>query len=179
MCVCACVPGCGPLLSDRIVQIHPNKLLGVLGSHDAGEPIERMSVTHDGRYVVSASLDETMRLWNVEEFLSTVRSSDDESEDDKEDDDSDDDDDDSDNNDDDDDDSDGDSGGVASVVRKSDNKSQKRDNSDSDVDKDSDSDDGANEKEKAGGKRKQKPAKQPAAKRKKPAGKGGFFADLC
>eukprot|EP01130_Rhizamoeba_saxonica_P015573 TRINITY_DN7031_c0_g1_i1.p1 TRINITY_DN7031_c0_g1~~TRINITY_DN7031_c0_g1_i1.p1 ORF type:complete len:318 (-),score=67.10 TRINITY_DN7031_c0_g1_i1:125-1078(-) len=47
----------------RVVEIHPNQLLGVIGGHDF--PIERMLLSHDKRLLASASHDNTVKFWNL------------------------------------------------------------------------------------------------------------------
>ena len=48
----------------RVVRIHPNRVLGVLGEH--GEyPIERIRATGDGAYLGSCSHDKTVRFWDL------------------------------------------------------------------------------------------------------------------
>eukprot|EP00891_Asterochloris_glomerata_P008612 jgi/Astpho2/8612/e_gw1.00126.35.1_t len=48
----------------RIVSILPNRMLGVVGEHDA-YPVERLSLSHDRRQLVSASHDNTLMLWDL------------------------------------------------------------------------------------------------------------------
>ena len=47
-----------------MVQLHPNKLVGVLGEH-ADFPVERMQLSRDRVYVGSCSHDKSVRFWNV------------------------------------------------------------------------------------------------------------------
>jgi WD40 repeat protein len=49
----------------RIVQIHPNKLLGMVGEHEEDFPIEKLCLTRDRRIVSSISHDNCVRLWSV------------------------------------------------------------------------------------------------------------------
>jgi hypothetical protein len=52
----------------RALQVYPNKLLGVIGDH--GEfPIERMKVSRDGRWLGSASHDESLKLTDIKDCL--------------------------------------------------------------------------------------------------------------
>ncbi|KCV71817.1 hypothetical protein H696_01235 [Fonticula alba] len=53
----------------RVVSVHPNKLLGVVGSHE-DFPIERLRVDRHGSLLASASHDQTIRFWGVD-FLRT------------------------------------------------------------------------------------------------------------
>jgi WD40 repeat protein len=48
----------------RVVQIHPDKLLGVLGDHD-GFPIEKLYFNADKSSVGSATHDRIIRLWDA------------------------------------------------------------------------------------------------------------------
>lgn len=48
----------------RIVSVHPNKMLGIVGEH--GEfPIEGLSLSHDKTLLASCSHDQTVHIWNV------------------------------------------------------------------------------------------------------------------
>jgi len=52
----------------RALQVYPNKLLGVIGDH--GEfPIERMKISRDGRWLGSASHDESLKLTDIKDCL--------------------------------------------------------------------------------------------------------------
>jgi len=48
----------------RLVQLHPDKLLGVLGEHD-GYPVEKLQFNADRSYVGSVSHDNFIRLWDA------------------------------------------------------------------------------------------------------------------
>ena len=48
----------------RLVQIHPDKLLGVLGDHD-GYPIEKLQFSSSRSFVGSVSHDSLVRLWDA------------------------------------------------------------------------------------------------------------------
>lgn len=48
----------------RVCSIQPNKLLGVLGSHSE-YPIERLALSFDGSMLVSASHDQSVKLWDL------------------------------------------------------------------------------------------------------------------
>ena len=48
----------------RVVQIHPDKLLGVLGDH-GGFPIEKLEFNSDRSYVGSITHDSILRLWDA------------------------------------------------------------------------------------------------------------------
>jgi WD40 repeat protein len=48
----------------RLVQIHPDKLIGVLGDHD-GYPIERLEFNSTRSFVGSVSHDPFIRLWDA------------------------------------------------------------------------------------------------------------------
>jgi len=47
----------------RLVQIHPNKFLGLLGDHD-DFPVEDIQFSHDKRLLGSLSYDNSIRLWD-------------------------------------------------------------------------------------------------------------------
>eukprot|EP01102_Stenamoeba_stenopodia_P002080 TRINITY_DN1183_c0_g3_i1.p1 TRINITY_DN1183_c0_g3~~TRINITY_DN1183_c0_g3_i1.p1 ORF type:complete len:474 (+),score=167.90 TRINITY_DN1183_c0_g3_i1:77-1498(+) len=52
----------------RVVQIQPNKLLGVVGEHEEngiGIPIEHMSFSHDRSFLASTSHDQIVKFWDV------------------------------------------------------------------------------------------------------------------
>lgn len=52
----------------RVLQVYPNKLLGVIGDH--GEfPIERMKISRDGRWLGSASHDEALKMTDIKDCL--------------------------------------------------------------------------------------------------------------
>jgi WD repeat-containing protein 55 len=52
----------------RVLQVYPNKLLGVIGDH--GEfPIERMEISRDGRWLGSASHDESLKMTDIKDCL--------------------------------------------------------------------------------------------------------------
>jgi len=48
----------------RVVKVHPNKLLGVIGFHD-DFPVERMQWSHDRRVVGTCSHDNVVRFWET------------------------------------------------------------------------------------------------------------------
>jgi WD repeat-containing protein 55 len=52
----------------RLVQIHPDKLLGVLGDHD-GFPIEKLQFNSSRKVVGSISHDNFIRLWDTQMLL--------------------------------------------------------------------------------------------------------------
>lgn len=49
----------------RVVNIHPNKLLGMVGEHEEDFPIEKLCITEDRRVISSISHDNCVRLWSV------------------------------------------------------------------------------------------------------------------
>ena len=51
----------------RLVNVHPNRLLGAIGDHDE-YPIERLVVSHDKRTLASCSHDNTVKLWDIGYF---------------------------------------------------------------------------------------------------------------
>jgi WD40 repeat protein len=48
----------------RVVSVHPNKLLGILGDHD-GFPIEKLGMSSDASYVGSVTHDPIIRLFDA------------------------------------------------------------------------------------------------------------------
>lgn len=46
-----------PTSSYRSIQILPNKVLGSVGKHSSGFPVENMCLSHDRKYVVSSCQD--------------------------------------------------------------------------------------------------------------------------
>ncbi|KAK9842365.1 hypothetical protein WJX84_000209 [Apatococcus fuscideae] len=48
----------------RILNILPNKLVGIVGSHD-DYPVERLSLSSDALTLASASHDDTVKLWDL------------------------------------------------------------------------------------------------------------------
>lgn len=51
----------------RVVAIHPNKVLGVIGDHD-GFPVEGIRASNDRKYLGSYSHDEVVRFWDISMF---------------------------------------------------------------------------------------------------------------
>jgi hypothetical protein len=70
----------------RVVGIHPNQLIGVLGDHNES-PIERLRVSHDGEYVASCAHDNTVRFWSLNDDDDGDGDDDDEDDEDNDDDD--------------------------------------------------------------------------------------------
>lgn len=54
-----------PFLFLRSIQILPNQILGTVGCHTAGFPIDFMCLTHDRAFLVSGSQD-SCKFWPVE-----------------------------------------------------------------------------------------------------------------
>ena len=46
----------------RVVGIHPNKLIGMIGQHEEDFPVERIRYTHDLNFLASISHDSNVRL---------------------------------------------------------------------------------------------------------------------
>uniref|UniRef100_A0A7S4RXE7 Anaphase-promoting complex subunit 4 WD40 domain-containing protein n=1 Tax=Ditylum brightwellii TaxID=49249 RepID=A0A7S4RXE7_9STRA len=65
----------------RVVQIQPDKLLGVLGDHD-GFPVESLSYSAEKRFIGSVSHDCLVRLWDAKIFFGDSDDEDDEEEED-------------------------------------------------------------------------------------------------
>jgi len=53
----------------RIVNIQPNKLLGVLGEHE-DYPVEILASSFDKKYMASSSHEDILKFWNIEFFWS-------------------------------------------------------------------------------------------------------------
>ncbi|CAB9531269.1 WD repeat-containing protein 55 [Seminavis robusta] len=53
----------------RVVTIHPNKVLGSLGDHDHGFPIEALGFSANRKYVGSVSHDPYIRLWDTKNLI--------------------------------------------------------------------------------------------------------------
>jgi len=51
----------------RVVEILPNKILGVVGGHD-GFPIERIKMSRDNNILASCSHDNSIKFWDVSFF---------------------------------------------------------------------------------------------------------------
>jgi len=51
----------------RIIGIHPNKLLGILGEHEDC-PVEVLTKSHDNKYMASSSHEESVKFWNIDFF---------------------------------------------------------------------------------------------------------------
>ena len=65
LCVCVCVCVCDNIVIFRSIQILPNDILGVVGHHPPGLPIDNMCLTHDGTYLVTGSQD-VCKFWSVD-----------------------------------------------------------------------------------------------------------------
>lgn len=73
------ITGCGDGII-RIVNIFPNKILGVIGEHPGDFPVRSLNKTRDDKYLGSIS-DESLRFWNIEMFKDDDNDDDDEEED--------------------------------------------------------------------------------------------------
>jgi ATP-dependent RNA helicase DOB1 len=62
----------------RVVNILPNKLLGVVGEHADDLPVERLALSVDRRLLVSISHDSTAKLWDMSMLLEEPDDEDDE-----------------------------------------------------------------------------------------------------
>lgn len=47
----------------RIVQVHPNELLEVVGEHEF--PVEELALSPDGVLLASCSHDDSVKFWNI------------------------------------------------------------------------------------------------------------------
>ena len=56
------------IMIPRVVNVLPNRVLGIVGEHTQEFPVEALSLTSDGTCVVSCSHDQRIKFWNVEEF---------------------------------------------------------------------------------------------------------------
>ncbi|BFZ24461.1 hypothetical protein BsWGS_27500 [Bradybaena similaris] len=52
----------------RAVHVLPNRVLGIVGQHEEGFPVESMSLTADQAFVASCSHDQRVKFWNVDEL---------------------------------------------------------------------------------------------------------------
>ena len=52
----------------RLINILPNKMIGVLGEHE-DYPVERLALSEDRKLLVSASHDSTLKLWDLQKLL--------------------------------------------------------------------------------------------------------------
>eukprot|EP00598_Pedospumella_elongata_P002341 CAMPEP_0184973698 /NCGR_PEP_ID=MMETSP1098-20130426/5365_1 /TAXON_ID=89044 /ORGANISM="Spumella elongata, Strain CCAP 955/1" /LENGTH=448 /DNA_ID=CAMNT_0027496169 /DNA_START=46 /DNA_END=1392 /DNA_ORIENTATION=- len=52
----------------RVVSLHPNKILGVIGDHEEF-PVEGMCASRDGRVLGSFAHDEVIRFWDISMFV--------------------------------------------------------------------------------------------------------------
>ena len=64
----------------RVVSIHPDRLLGVLGDHD-GFPVEKLGMNADRSFVGSVTHDTMIRLWNTSILFDDDHEADDDDED--------------------------------------------------------------------------------------------------
>jgi len=60
-----CTGSCDGLI--RVVGIHPNKLLGVIGEHE-NFPIERLDLSPNKELLASCSHDNSIKFWNMSCF---------------------------------------------------------------------------------------------------------------
>lgn len=51
----------------RVVEIQPNKVLGIVGDHD-NFPVECIRASGDRRYLASIAHDDVVRFWNIDMF---------------------------------------------------------------------------------------------------------------
>jgi len=54
----------------RVVSLHPNKILGVIGDHEEF-PVEGLCASRDGRVLGSYAHDEVVRFWDISEIRSS------------------------------------------------------------------------------------------------------------
>ena len=53
----------------RVLEISPNKMLGVLGTHEY--PIECIEISYDKKFAASLSHDRSIKFWSIEDFYET------------------------------------------------------------------------------------------------------------
>jgi WD repeat-containing protein 55 len=53
----------------RIISLHPNKLVGVIGEHEEGFPVEKITRSHDDALLASISHDSTVKFWDLSCFI--------------------------------------------------------------------------------------------------------------
>lgn len=61
--------GCGDGLI-RIINIHPNKILGVVGEHCDDMPVDSLSISKDKLHLISTG-DTTVKFWNLSMLFET------------------------------------------------------------------------------------------------------------
>ena len=62
----------------RVVTIHPNKLLGVVGQHE-DYPVDKLAMSYDRKFLASCPSDSTIKFWGIN-FLSELDEEDEENE---------------------------------------------------------------------------------------------------
>lgn len=65
-------PGPNILFSlPRAVNILPNRVVGTVGQH-AGEPVEKLALSHCGCFLASSGHDQRLKFWNMAELRTVV-----------------------------------------------------------------------------------------------------------
>lgn len=49
----------------RIVNVIPNRMIGIVGEHDDDMPVQRLAINHDKSFLGSCSDDNTIKFWNI------------------------------------------------------------------------------------------------------------------
>ncbi|GAB5566787.1 WD repeat-containing protein 55 [Prionailurus iriomotensis] len=55
----------------RAVNILPNRVVGTVGQH-AGEPVEKLALSHCGSFLASSGHDQRLKFWNMAELRTVV-----------------------------------------------------------------------------------------------------------
>lgn len=55
----------------RAVNILPNRVVGSVGQH-AGEPVEKLALSHCGRFLASSGHDQRLKFWDMTQLRTLV-----------------------------------------------------------------------------------------------------------
>lgn len=55
----------------RAVNILPNRVVGTVGQH-AGEPVEKLALSHCGRFLASSGHDQCLKFWDTAQSRNVV-----------------------------------------------------------------------------------------------------------
>lgn len=56
---------------SRAVNILPNRVVGSVGQH-AGEPVEKLALSHCGRFLASSGHDQRLKFWDMAQLRALV-----------------------------------------------------------------------------------------------------------